>query len=165
MFTIVFMSFLCLFYLLFISKLSECSSLLGTAQMLFEMMLMKFDAHQLSDAAAFLGPFSFSLFIIFVVFICMSMFFSIIGDNFRLARENIKDTNRHLYSYALQTFIQWTGLKKTNDEDVHVQKDERMRSEYRNPIEQFPEKVDQLLNALNSIYVNQSKDKLKLKTL
>ena len=111
-FTIVFMSFLCLFYLLFISKLSECADLLGTAQMLFEMMLMKFDAHELTDASAFLGPFCFSLFIIFVVFICLSMFFSIIGDNFRLARENINETNRDLYSYALKTFLQWTGELK-----------------------------------------------------
>ncbi|UJR13336.1 hypothetical protein I4U23_000354 [Adineta vaga] len=163
MFTIIFMSFLCLFYFLFISKLSECSSLLGTASMLFEMTLMKFDAHELTAASAFLGPLSFSLFMIIVVFICMSMFISIISDNFRRARENITGKNQEMLSFMLKTFMQWTGLKKITEEDVQTQKDERMRSEYYDPIEKFPDKIDQLLDALNKIYVNQTKDNPKLK--
>ncbi len=57
MFSIVFMSFMCLFYFLF-----------QTAEILFEMILMKFDVHELTDAAAFLGPFCFSLFIFMIVF-------------------------------------------------------------------------------------------------
>jgi hypothetical protein len=61
MFSIVFISFLSLFYLLFVSSISSCSSLLGTAQILFEMTLMKFDASELSGAAAFFGPFFFSI--------------------------------------------------------------------------------------------------------
>jgi hypothetical protein len=60
MFSIVFFSFLCLFYLLFQSKLWSCSTLFQIAEMLFEITLMKFDAHELSDAEAFLGPFCFS---------------------------------------------------------------------------------------------------------
>ena len=75
MFSIVFISFLCLFYLLFTSKISSCSTLLGTAQMLFQMTCMKFDVHDLSGAAAFLGPFCFAIFIVLVVFVCMNMFY------------------------------------------------------------------------------------------
>jgi hypothetical protein len=71
MFAIVFISFVCLFYLLFISKLVECSNVLRTARMLFEMTLMKFDAYELLNAAEFLGPFCFSLFILLVVFVCL----------------------------------------------------------------------------------------------
>jgi hypothetical protein len=44
----IFLSFLCLFYLLFISKLFSCSTLLRTTQMLFEMILFKFDSSQLT---------------------------------------------------------------------------------------------------------------------
>jgi hypothetical protein len=65
--------------------------------MLFEMTLLKFNSSQLTGAAIFLGPFCFSLFIIFVVFICMSMFLSIINDSFRLARRNVND-NQELFS-------------------------------------------------------------------
>ncbi|UJR18997.1 hypothetical protein I4U23_022127 [Adineta vaga] len=98
MFSIVFMSFICLFYFLFISKLPECSSLFGTAQMLFEMTLMKFDAHQLSNSAAFLGPFCWKI---------------------------------------------------VTEEKIQVERDEQTHEEYYDWIEQFPEKIDQLLNALN----------------
>jgi hypothetical protein len=41
-FSIVFMAFLVLFYLLFVSNILACSSLLHTVQMLFEMILLVF---------------------------------------------------------------------------------------------------------------------------
>ena len=56
-------------------------------------------------------------------------------------------------------------MKKTTDEDIQIQKDGRMRSEYHNPIERFPEKVDQLLNALNSVCYEQWREKSSLRFL
>lgn len=76
MFSVLFFAYLGLFYLLFHSKLWACSDPLKTAQMLFEMMLLKFDVSDLYAADMFLGPFCFTLFVIFVVFICMSMVLS-----------------------------------------------------------------------------------------
>jgi hypothetical protein len=46
MFSIVFMSFVSLLYLLFTAKLCSCSSLLQATQMLFQMTVMKYDVHQ-----------------------------------------------------------------------------------------------------------------------
>lgn len=108
MFSIVFVAFQCLFYLLFVARISSCSSLLGTAQMLFEMTLMKFDASELSAASAFLGPTTFSLFIVIVVFVCFSMFISIINDGFKAARETVDD-NEDLLHYIFRKFLNWTG--------------------------------------------------------
>jgi hypothetical protein len=111
MFSIIFMSFLSLFYLLFVSKLSDCSTLLGTAEMLFEMTAIKFDVHDLTEAAAFLGPFCFSLFIVLVVLICMSMFVSIIMDSFPRARQDVKNNNNEeIISFMIKRFQRWTGL-------------------------------------------------------
>lgn len=73
MFSILFLGYLTLFFLLFHSKLWACSDPIKAAQMLFEMMLLKFDVSDLYAADIFLGPFCFTLFVIFVVFICMSM--------------------------------------------------------------------------------------------
>ncbi|CAF1375842.1 unnamed protein product [Adineta ricciae] len=126
MFSLVFTSFMCLFYLLFQSKLRECASLLGTAQMLFEMTLMKFNAQELSGAAAFLGPFCFSLFIICVVFVCIIL---------------------QMYGVCL-------GLKSVSEEEIQAERDAQMHEEYHDPIERFPEKIDQLLFALNEIYMD-----------
>lgn len=76
--------------------------------MLFEITLMKFDASELIDAHAILGPLVFALFILIIVFICVSMFLSIINDSFRLAREG-KVKENHLLSFMLDKFLRWTG--------------------------------------------------------
>ncbi|CAF4876237.1 unnamed protein product, partial [Rotaria sp. Silwood2] len=115
MFFIVFMAFLTLFYLLFVGKISSCSTLLNTAQVLFEMMLMQFDAHELEYADAFLGPFCFSLFIFLAVFLCMSMFITIISDSFRIVRDNAKNNlneNYQILLYMFRKFQQWLGKTK-----------------------------------------------------
>jgi hypothetical protein len=71
------------------------------------MTLMKFDAYELSDAAPFLGPFCFSLFIFLVVFVCLSMFLTIIGDNFRTVRDNAKlhsNEDSQILNFMLRKF-------------------------------------------------------------
>ena len=112
MFVIVFVAFVCLFYLLFVGKLGACSSFSRTSGMLFEMMLMKFDAYELIGAAAVLGPLCFALFILVVVFVCLSMFVSIIADQFRSARERLKlDTtdDERMVTFMLDKMRRWMG--------------------------------------------------------
>ena len=109
MFSIVFIAFTCLFYFLFQSKLWSASSFFQTAEMLFEMTLMQFNAHELTDAAAFLGPFCFSLFILLVVFVCLSMFITIVNESFRQAKETVNNDDQEIYSYMLDRFFCWTG--------------------------------------------------------
>jgi hypothetical protein len=77
-------------------------------QMLFEITLFEFNAKELIDAASFLGPFCFSLFIILVGFICISMFITIINDNFRLARQKAND-DPEIFSFMFKKFLRWTG--------------------------------------------------------
>ena len=168
LFSLVFMSFVCLFYLLFISKLPECATLFGTVQMLFEMTLMKFDAHELSGAAAFLGPFCFSLFIFFVVFVCMSMFLSIIGDHFRHVKENVDEDKQEVFALMWDSFQRWTGIefymiewhrrsiillgwKKATEGERWEQRDVPMRSQYHGSMELFVKRTDQLLVVLNRV--------------
>ena len=99
--------------------MSTCSSLLETIQMLFEIILMKFDASELIKADAFLGPICFSLFILFVVFVCLSMFISIINDSFRRAKEDQnKDEDISLFIYKKIT--RWTGLRRTRFSNAFI---------------------------------------------
>jgi hypothetical protein len=74
---------------------------------------MQFDANGLMDAGPFLGPFCFSLFILLVVFVCMSMFFTIINDNFRTVRDNAKlngDKDQSIYLLMFYKFQCWLGI-------------------------------------------------------
>jgi hypothetical protein len=43
------------------------------------------------------------------------------------------------------------GLKKATEEEIQEQRDVIMRSQYFDPIERFPERIDQLLDALNRV--------------
>ena len=80
--------------------------------MLFEMILMKFNTKELTATAPLLGPFVFSLFMFFVVFICMSMFLSIITNSARLARENATKNNEEIFSLMWNRFQRWIGKKR-----------------------------------------------------
>jgi hypothetical protein len=116
MFSIVFLSFVSLFYLLFVSKLLTCSTLLQTIQMLLQIASMKYDVHQLTNASPFLGPFSFSLFIIVVVFICLNMFISIVIDSFRFVRDygqhHHNKEDQQIFSFMFYRFKRWiTGMR------------------------------------------------------
>jgi hypothetical protein len=108
MFSIIFVAYLCLFYLLFVSKLCPCASVLSTCEMLFQMSVMKYDIHQFMEADAFLGPFCFTLFIFLVVFVCINMFISIVNHSYRRAKENqIED--QLIYSFMINKFLRWLG--------------------------------------------------------
>ncbi|UJR06735.1 hypothetical protein I4U23_011024 [Adineta vaga] len=155
MFSIVFLSFNFLFYFLFVSKLEACATFLQTTQMLFEMILMQFDGDGLVNAAAFLAPFCFSLFIFVVVFTCLSMFLTIVNQSFAKAKQN-GDNVEHIYSFIFNRFLQWTGLKELDDVEKY---DVSLRQEYFDPIIHFPEKMDQLLEALNQVYMSQKTEK------
>lgn len=111
-FFLMFFAFLLLFHLIFISKIWACSNLLHTAQMLFEMILMKFDSSELLAADAFLGPICFVLFIFFVVFIGMTMFISIINDSFRVVRIQSRSNttiDQDLFAFIWDRFQRWIG--------------------------------------------------------
>ncbi|CAF1309622.1 unnamed protein product [Rotaria magnacalcarata] len=165
MVSIIYAAFLALFYLLFISKVEQCSSILQTTQMLFEMTLLKFDVHDLCEAASLLGPICFSLFIFIVVFICVSMFVTIIRESFAFVRNEAKlkpNEDQRILSFMISKLKQWLGLSKSSE----LERDEDMRSRYIDPIESFPDKIDQLLDVLNQFHVeqqsNQPGEKVKL---
>ena len=104
------MAFLTLFYLQFASQIWDCSSLLHTAQMLFEMLLLKFDTSEFIDAQPYLGPIYFTLFILFVVFVCINMFVSIVNDNYRLVPADVHkvdDDDQDLFIQLLKKLKRW----------------------------------------------------------
>jgi hypothetical protein len=82
--------------------------------MLSEMTLLKCNRSDLTNAAAFCGPFCLSLFISLVFFIFLSIFLSIINDSFRHAREDVKNENEEILSFMFRTLERWIGWKKNN---------------------------------------------------
>ncbi len=110
---------------------------------------MQFDAYNLIDASSFLGPFCFGLFIFLVVFIFLSMFIAIINESFRYVRDNMKHQDEQIFIFMFRKFRRWIGKK--SELEMLEERDEIMRNTYHDPIKHFPDKIDQLLNALNRV--------------
>ncbi|CAF4052436.1 unnamed protein product, partial [Adineta steineri] len=90
------------------------------------------------------------------------MFLSIINDSFRHAKDNQKE-DQIILSFILMKFLRWTGLKKASESEIQEEQDSRMRSQYSDPTDNFADRIDQLLEALDKIYVDQQADLLRLK--
>ena len=48
-------------------------------------------------------------------------------------------------------YVTILGLKKPTEEEIQEEQDAAMRTQYVDPIESFPGKIDQLLDALNRV--------------
>jgi polycystin 1L2 len=148
-FLIVFISFLCLFYLLFNAKVLSCSDVYHTIEMLFEMLLLRFNIQDLYQADRFLGPLAFSLFIYFLVFICCTMIISIIYNGFRHIRRQSKlisnqDQNEDVVLFIFMKMKQALGIKQNNQVECQQNK---------NSLEQLSNKIDQLIIILNKVLI------------
>ncbi|UJR27664.1 hypothetical protein I4U23_008944 [Adineta vaga] len=156
MYFLLFSAFVILFYLLFISKMLTCSSILLTAGMLFEMILLKFDTTDLQDADPFLGPFVFTLFIYFCVFICFTMFVVIITEHFRHVRKEINEKESHqpsILKFIIEDIARRLGMKKIFAK-IHPEENPVItRSDPPTPVEELPRKIDELILALDRIHM------------
>ncbi|CAF1619318.1 unnamed protein product, partial [Didymodactylos carnosus] len=153
MFSLIFVAFVCLFFLLFSTQLLECSDTLRTAQMLFEMMLLKFDVSDITRVHPILGPFSFSLYIIFVVFIIINMFVSIITDKFQKVNQDIENqpSEYKIISFMINKFKKSTGLNRF----IHKESVENWMSldgsQLYDHIQDFTVKIDKLLVTIHRV--------------
>ncbi|CAF0824425.1 unnamed protein product [Adineta ricciae] len=157
MFSVIFMAFLTLYYLQFTAYIWECSTLLHTAQMLFEMLLLKFDATGIKNAAPVLGPLYFALFILFVVFVCINMFVSIINDNFRSVQADVYKTHSDymgVFSSLRKKIRHLCGLPATNVVSVDEQPKIVTVSETADPLKRLSSRLDRLSTLLNRIDQN-----------
>jgi hypothetical protein len=90
-----------------LSKFLSCSSLFQTAEMLSKMIPMKYNTHQLSGAAAFIGLFTFLL---------------IINESFCRARKNLNNNNndQEIDSFMFEKFLCWIGKVKVLLNDINL---------------------------------------------
>ncbi|CAF1100830.1 unnamed protein product [Adineta steineri] len=155
MYFLLFSAFAILFYLLFVSDMKSCSTIILTSNMLFQMILLKFDTSDLLQADAFLGPFVFTLFIYFCVFIGYTMFIVIINIHFRFIR---RDTIRQeLHSPNIPLFIikdiaKRLGFKKATVTPLPQPISVVIHSKHKTPVEQLPDKFKKLIIAIDKIY-------------
>ncbi|CAF4224191.1 unnamed protein product [Adineta steineri] len=93
------------------------------------------------------------------------MFITIISDNFRVVRNNLKfnhNHDQHIVRFMFNKVQRWTKIGHDHQWREYEERDQQMRDQYYDPIESFPDKIDQLLDSLNRLYLSQQHS-LKLK--
>ncbi|CAF1090184.1 unnamed protein product [Adineta ricciae] len=165
MFSVIVLAFVCLFYLLFNSKLQSCSTLFAATKILVKMILMKANGKEFLVVSPFLGPFVFTLCAFIVVFICINMFLSITMRSFQHARRNQTKNNREIFAFMFNRLLHWIGLKRTTREEFEEARNHRKDVRYLSGVELFPEKMNQFLDALNKIYLTQEIGKERVKEI
>ncbi|XP_022109894.1 polycystic kidney disease protein 1-like 2 [Acanthaster planci] len=160
MFGIVFFAFATAFYLIFGSNVYDYSDFIYTCESLIAAILGKFKFKELMSAQKALGPFFFFSFMMSMSYILINMFLTIINEAFKIVNADIsKQSNEYeMVDFMIRRLKLWTGLGKPpaipgdrrpgeGDEDGGPKKEQDLMDE-------FPEKVDQLLNSIAKIYFN-----------
>ncbi|UJR10866.1 hypothetical protein I4U23_015053 [Adineta vaga] len=142
-FLIIYVAFISLFYLLFHSKISSCSDVFHTSEMLFEILLLKFDSQDLYQAESILGPLIFSLFIYFAVFICCTMMISIINSGFRHIRSIDRaksNDNEDILLFLFKQIKHSLGFRRKSE--IKLKESENL--ENKNVMDELADKIDEL---------------------
>ncbi|GBM99940.1 Polycystin-2 [Araneus ventricosus] len=159
-FGVIYLAFVQFFYLVFGVALREFSSFVTAAETTFAIMNGGgFDFDAICIAAPILGPLSFFVFCLITTIILLNIFVTLILSSFQDVKEDI---GKQANDYEIVDFM-WKKLKgfffifdddkPKNDDDF----DNDVKPIFRlsandDKIQDFPEKVDRLLNHINSFY-------------
>ncbi|CAM2704040.1 unnamed protein product [Rotaria socialis] len=146
-FVVIFVAFNSLFYLLYHSYVRQYSSWLDTALTCFQMSSRHLSTiPDLKKIDTFIAAVSLFLFILLVVFMLTTMFVSIIVDNFNIVRrEPFNHENEvELVHFTIDKIRQWLSMS-TRKRKIQTKT---------NPVTEFPEKIDELILAVDKLYGN-----------
>ncbi|CAH1793770.1 unnamed protein product [Owenia fusiformis] len=164
-FFIVFFAFVQFFFLLLSKELNNFSSIINSAETTVQMMLGRFSFNSMKDAQPVLAPFFFFLFIIFIYLILINMFVTILNESFSVVKSDIdKQSNEYeMVDFIMQRFKGWTGFGgEENGKKPTKGQDEKdlaggVSPAYQKEIDNFPDKVERLLNCISKVYFDQDR--------
>ena len=149
MFFILWCAFVQLMYIFFQDKILGFSTFLRSMTTCFQIMLGKFQVNPLLQANPLFGPIIFSIYNIFIVFILLNMFISIINDAFsaiRSSNANYSDDYQMFnFIYNKMRLLFGLGSDKLNRNSVLDGNNNRYKEE------NLPDKVDNLLDAFTDV--------------
>ncbi|CAF3348035.1 unnamed protein product, partial [Rotaria sp. Silwood2] len=70
--------------------------------------------------------------------------------------------DQDILSFMLNKLLNWIRMKALSRSQITEKQDSRMRAQYFHPIENFPDRIDQLLEAISRLYISQQADLLRL---
>jgi cytochrome b subunit of formate dehydrogenase len=153
MFVILWLAFVQLMHLLFQTKILGFSTFPRSMTTCFQMMLGKFQVDGLLQANMFFGPLMFAVYNIFIVFILLNMFVSIINDSFASVRKNAEKQNDDLnmVQFVKEKFKALTYFCKSENKFNQNFSINSQSVFYKDQLVYLPEKFDELLFSLSEV--------------
>ena len=165
-FSLVFVGFSHLCYLVFSHELYKFHTFLTTVETLISVMLGKFSYVSLERTNRVLGPMMFFFYSIGVVFILINMFLSIIIENFkRVKRNNDLQSNEYeIVDFMTEQFMSWLGLTSRSIFKNRV----FAEGDFKQPVykkrkrtdeaAQLKERVDRLVNLIQKVHCDDNEE-------
>lgn len=160
LFCVFFFAFSIAFYLVLNTQVYNYSDFIYTCETLVSTILGKFHFKELADANRIIGPILFFLFMGTITFILVNMFLTIINEAFSNVKRDIsKQSNDYevvdFMVYRLKSFF-GVSTKSNVVEEKESPKEGKQKTDM-TPMDEFPDKVNQLLNSISSVYFDQEK--------
>ncbi|GAB1597495.1 polycystic kidney disease protein 1-like 2 [Argonauta hians] len=158
-FWIFFLAFVQIFYLLFFREMKNFSNFITSSETGFLMIIGSFDFDTMKLIQPMLSPIIFFLFNITISYVLVNMFISILNEAFASVKEDIKKQNNEheIVNFMVGRFKLWTGIGMPGTvypEELNGKKSKSgILDSLDGQIEQFPDKVDQLLNTISHVYM------------
>ncbi|XP_072027797.1 polycystin-1-like protein 2 [Amphiura filiformis] len=151
MFTIAFLGFTTVFYLVFNGKLYDYATYINTFETLLTTMLNKFSYRDIYQEDRIMGPLLFFFFMIFVSFMLINVFLTIINLSFTVVQHNMmqKQNDYEILDFMIQHVKTMVGLQKP---DLKKTQQPIQDDTLNDPVDDLPYKVNELLSYMAAVY-------------
>lgn len=160
-FALIWLAFVQLMYLMFVERLSSFSSVLSSMEASFEIMLGGFYVSPLIKDYPLIGSLIYVLFNVFVVFLLLNIFISIVCDSFRTVSEDLhnRENELEMFDYLSEKLKAVLGVGGRNKREKSCGREVSAEA-YVDYADYLPSKVNQILFILTSkVEKNQELDK------
>ena len=162
-FWIVFLAFIQLFYLTYLSSALSFSSFVGSVETGVLMVMGQIDIFSMTMVLPVMSHVYVFLFVFTITFIVVNMFLSILNETFADVRAGLtKMSNDYeILTFMLNRFKMWTGLwdaPQAKKLRIRRRKSRAYCSKTALAIEEFPERIDRLLNSISNVYMEERMD-------
>jgi hypothetical protein len=150
-FMIIWMAFVQIMYLIFNENSPQFSTVVKTMETCFQMVLGKFEVDVMIKSNALFGTALFVLYNLVVVCVLMSMFLTIIADNYsEIAKDenlSLEEEDPDLFEYLKEkvSFLIPSSLKPGERQESYN------RGTLKAPSEDFPQKVHKLVQYVHKV--------------
>ena len=153
-FTIVFLSFVQMFHLIFGLHMQDFGSFVNSAETTFGMVTGKFDFDAMVKASPLLGPLVFFIFVLIASIVLINIFLTLIISAFETVKHDaMKQGNEYeIVDFMTKKFKELMGIDCPDETSLSTDDDDKKKTKLQDQLNETVYKVDQFLEFVNSFY-------------